>query len=458
MPTQKDDMTMPSGQHDHSKTNTAVLATHNPHDEQSGAVALPIVDSSTYVFKTALHGKIAFARVYCLQDVLDKHDPDGKIDNSMIYARLSTPTIDEAEKSMKAIEENADWTLLFPSGMSAITALLQSTCHQMFKGEGPLTLCKRDIVLHCVPIYGGTHAMFNFVMPGWGFTGIKVDMNNLKELRFMIKRYHDRIGLVYIETPANPTCTMVDIQGIAKLLSNMYFENKRPVLAVDNTFAGIFCKPLTLGADVTIYSATKYLGGHADLIAGFITGKDGRSVVIKHFTGDLVEVPLEVAVGRIRTIGGYTPSPYMAKQLWTHMQTYVLRMLHQASTAETIANWLNKQSAVEDVRFPTLLTGKDKDLYERQMTGPSAMIAFKIKGADEEDAFKFLDALKLVVPAVSLGATRTLACHPASWTHSDIMADEQRKIGITPNLIRLSVGLERAEDLIADLAQALEAV
>lgn len=448
-------MVMPNGQG--GVNHTTALAAYNP-SRDGGGVQPPMVEASTYRFSTADEGRRAFSCAYGLQP-REQDDPDARPE--LIYARLTTPSMNTTEEVMKSLEPGADWASLFPSGMAALTTLVHSTCHHPFGGvDLALGERRRDVIIYGTPIYGGTHGLMEIACPRWGFTGVAVNMSDLPLLQHVIETYRDRIGLVLCETPANPTIAMVDIGAVRRLLERLYPDEKhRPTFAVDNTFAGIFQHPLMLGADVAVYSATKFLGGHADLIGGMLTGLNGSSsVVVKSFVGGLAEVPLINVLMGNRTILGYTPSSEMAHKLSKHIQTYVLRMRRQAAVATIVASWLVAHPKVRKVYFPTLLIGEEAELYSRQMTGPSSMIAFELVGATEADAFRFLNTLEQILLAVSLGFIRSLAEHPASMTHSDITPVAQEKMGITPGLIRLSVGIEEPEDLIRDLEAALAVV
>mgnify|MGYP001558995237 CR=1 FL=1 len=439
-------------------SNTAALTAYKP-SEGKGAVQPAVVDASTFTFESAMVAKIAFAHAYGLTEVIQNLDPDGIYKDELIYARLSNPSIKTVEDMMQALEPGADWAFLFPAGMAETSALLVAACHhQLDVGQPGLGTIRRDVVLYSHPVYGGTHALMEKIAPRFGFHAVAVDMRNIEAVRDAIKEFGGRVGLVYCETPANPTMSMVDIQGIADLLKEMCDKASRPIFAVDNTFGGIFQHPLLLGADVCAYSATKYLGGHSDLIGGFLVGKTGRTCELKSFDKGVVSAPLKNAVFAMRTIMGFTPSSEMAHKLFIHMQTYILRMRQQAQNATAVAEFLATHDKVEKVYFPTLLEGADAELYKKQMSGPSGMIAFELKDGSEERAFTFLDSLNVVLRAVSLGFVRSLAEHPRTQTHSDITVEEQEKMGITAGLIRLSIGLEEPEDIIADLDQAFAKV
>ncbi|MFH1132736.1 MAG: PLP-dependent aspartate aminotransferase family protein [Pseudomonadota bacterium] len=453
----KDDMQMQSGQ-SQPVNNTVALTAYNPYD-YNGAVVVPNVTSSTFAFPRAEDGEHSFGCAYGLSETLERMDPDGTRPMMDIYARLSNPAVRACEASMKALEPNSDWAFVFPSGMGALCTLVYSCCFQSLSCEadgspGP----KRDAIIHSRPLYGGTHAFMHAVVQRFGFVNVEVDFRDASALRKALETYGDRIGLVFCETPANPTLDMIDIRATREIMEEVFEGGRVPILAVDNTFMGIFQQPLGLGADIVLYSATKFLGGHSDLIAGFLVGRSGPTTKLKPFIGEVTDVPIEGAIMAMRTIGGYTTSSDVAQRLWTHMNTYPLRMRRESEVATVVAQWLATHPKIAEVRFPTLLTGEAKEVYERQCLGPSSMIAFRLDPDTKEAAFSFLNALKHCVRAVSLGCVHTYANHPATWTHSDIAPDDQASMGITPGLLRLSIGIEEPEDLIADLNQALNAV
>lgn len=455
MPTDdRDEMEMRGGQ-GARVSNTAALTAYDP-SEHGGSVQPPMDDSATFTF-TAEEGRKRFACAYQLGEVLDEVDPDRTEEPGLIYARLTTPGMLAVEDMMKALEPGSDWARVFPAGMAAIAALLTCTCHHQLADRG-LGSERRDVLLYGFPVYGGTHAFFEKVAPRYGFIPVCVNMQNLSEVFAKIKEYRNRIGLVYCETPANPTMTMVDIKAIADFLAELYEDNTRPVFAVDNTFAGIFQHPLLFGADTVVYSATKYLSGHSNLIGGFLVGKNGKKVVMRSFEGAIVLAELVGAITGHRTVLGLTPSPEMVHKLFMQMQTYIMRMKRQAETATIVAAYLAANERIARVYFPTLMVGEHAKLYGegKQMTGPSGMIAFELKDADKATIYKFLNSLEVILCAVSLGFVRSLIEHPRSMTHSDITVAEQEKMGISGNLVRLSIGLEEPDDLIKDLKQALK--
>lgn len=438
-------------------SSTAALTAFDPRGD-GNAVQPHMVDASTFVFSNPSEGELAFACALSNQQILSILDPKGNKKAERIYARLSIPGAEAVEKTVLKLEPGSKWAFLFPSGMAAITTLLLSACHTSHGGDTSEGKIRKDVVIYGHTVYGGTYVLMANLACRFGLHAVAIDMSDLGAVRKAIEDYGDSVGLVYCETPANPTMEMVDIKAVAKLLSEKYDEAGRPVFGVDNTFAGIFQHPLKLGADVVAYSATKYMGGHSDLIGGVLVGRDGRKSVMKDFSEGITTTELKAVCSTVRTILGFTPSPEMAHKLFKHLQTYKLRMLRQARIATRVAKELAKHPKVEKVLFPGLLKGRDADLYRTQMSGSSGVITFELKDGTQEASYRFLGSLKIVLLAVSLGYVRSLATHPSSTTHSEIPPKEQMKMGITPGLIRLSVGIEEPKDLIRDLKQALDHV
>jgi methionine-gamma-lyase len=255
----------------------------------------------------------------------------------------------------------------------------------------------------------------------------------------------DRVKLIYTETPANPTNDLFDIAMLVDLGKKLSQGDHLVKVAVDNTYMGpLWQRPLELGADFSIYSATKYIGGHSDVIAGAVCGKKDDMIRIK----------------TLRTFLGNMAGPWTAWLLMRSLETLKIRMEQQAINAKHVAEFLNHHPKIEKVFYLGNLQPKDGkayEIYQRQYTSAGAMMSFSVKGGEAE-AFRLLNALELCKLAVSLGSTESLAEHPATMTHAGVDAQLKEKIGITPSLIRLSVGVERAEDLIDDLRQALEKV
>jgi methionine-gamma-lyase len=250
--------------------------------------------------------------------------------------------------------------------------------------------------------------------------------------------------MIYVETPSNPTNDMVDIQACAQVARELSTDDRRVLLAVDNTFLGpVFQQPLKHGADLVIYSLTKYVGGHSDLIAGAVLGQQEDVDQVK----------------ATRTFFGNIAGPFTGFLLMRSLETLKVRMVQETENAKKLARFLVDHPKVKTVSYLGLLEEGDEGfgVFQRQCSGPGSMIAFEVRGGEEE-AFRFLNNLKLIKLAVSLGGTESLAEHPGAMTHSDVPPEDQVKIGITPAMVRISVGVEDPDDLIADVAQALEKV
>lgn len=248
--------------------------------------------------------------------------------------------------------------------------------------------------------------------------------------------------MIYVETPSNPTNDLVDIQACSRLAREFSTPDRKVLLAVDNTFLGpVFQQPLRHGADLVIYSLTKYVGGHSDLIAGAVLGP-----------ADLMDL-----IKGTRTFLGNMAGPFTGFLLMRSLETLKIRMEAEARNAALLADFLVSHPKVDTVSFLGHLKAGDPrhEIFRRQCSGAGSMIAFEVKGGEEE-AFRFLNALKLIKLAVSLGGTESLAEHPGAMTHSDIPLEDQEKIGITPAMCRISVGVEDPQDLIADVSQALD--
>jgi methionine-gamma-lyase len=253
-----------------------------------------------------------------------------------------------------------------------------------------------------------------------------------------------RVGAILLETPANPTNALVDIAAVRRFADRLAAGGRRPVVVVDNTFLGpLWQRPLQHGADLVAYSATKFLGGHSDVIAGAVLGSRQALAPVRS----------------LRTFLGNMASPWTGWLLLRSLETLKMRMTAQMKNARYVADFLRDHPKVERVHYLGHLEPDHPlfEVYRRQCAAPGSLIAFEIYGG-EPAAFRFLNALGLVKLAVSLGGTESLAEHPATMTHADVAPEVKARIGITPGMVRLSVGVEHYEDLLADLGQALEAV
>jgi methionine-gamma-lyase len=393
-----------------------------------GSIKPPLFMTSTFVFKTAEEGKAFFELAYGLR----KGEPGEEL--GLIYSRLNNPNLEILEDRLTLWDE-AEAAAVFESGMAAISTTLLT-----FLRPG-------DVVLFSEPVYGGTDFLLKHILPRFGIRPVGVLANGGSaafEQALLDRTIREHVGMIYIETPANPTNALVDIAACAGLARQLSRPGKQVLFAVDNTFLGpLWQHPLHHGADIVIYSATKYIGGHSDLIAGVALG--AKSVVdqIKGF----------------RTILGTMASPMTGWMLLRSLETLKLRMTSQMKNARYVADYLADHPKVERVHYLGHLSpgSPEHALYRRQCVAPGSMISFELVGGEAE-AFRFLNALQLFHMAVSLGGTESLCEHPATMTHSDVDPEERIEMGITENMVRLSIGVEHPEDLIADLEQALEAV
>ncbi|MBI4521346.1 MAG: cystathionine gamma-synthase family protein, partial [Gemmatimonadetes bacterium] len=351
----------------------------------------------------------------------------------LIYSRLNNPDLEILEDRL-TLWDAAEACAVFESGMAAIATTLLA-----FLRPG-------HVLVHSEPLYGGTEYLIKQILTAFGISAVPFAAGGGREdIEDAVVRARQvgRLAMIYVETPANPTNVLVDIAACAAIARQQ--EGADQVLVVvDNTFLGpLWQHPLKHGADLVLYSLTKYVGGHSDVIAGGCLGS--RQLVSQ--------------VRALRTFLGTMASPWTGWLLLRSLETLKLRMTCQMKNARYVADFLADHPKVDQVYYLGHL-GEDHpqhELYRRQCLAPGAMISFDIRGGEAE-AFRFLNALKLVKLAVSLGGTESLAEHPATMTHSDIPQDEQRKMGITPAMIRLSVGVEEPSDVIADLEQALQTV
>ena len=394
-----------------------------------GAIKCPIFQTSTFVFKNAEEGKAFFELAYGLR-AQNKGEELG-----LIYSRINNPDLEILENRLTLWEE-AEECAVFESGMAAITTVLLE-----FLNPG-------DLLLISSPLYGGSDHFIKKILPKFGINVASFKVGQTKEE--IIKTVDetglsDRLAMIYIETPANPTNDLIDITDCGEIASHFSTSSKKVYLAVDNTYMGpIWQHPLKHGADLVLYSATKYIGGHSDVIAGACLGS---YELLKRVKG-------------LRTFLGNMASPNTGWLLLRSLETLKIRMDIQAYNANRVAEFLNNHPLIEKVYFPGNLSEKDGEQFNiknRQCLTNGGMISFDIKG-EEKEAFKFLNSLKLIKLAVSLGSTESLAEHPATMTHIDVDPLLKKELSITEKMIRLSIGVENFEDIIFDLNQALDRI
>ena len=394
-----------------------------------GSVKPPIFQTSTFVFKTAEEGKRFFEVAY------GKSELNAKEEIGLIYSRINNPNMQILEERL-AVLEGSESAAAFESGMSAISTTMLSY------------LKPGDILIYGNPVYGGTH---HFITHFLKDIGVKIlpfsSETKTQEIitKLETSEYSGNVKMIYFESPANPTNSLFDLDELKKLKDEISVKSSNEIMLVmDNTYLGpLWQKPLDFGVDIVCYSATKFLNGHSDVIAGCAMGS-------KQVIG-----PIKT----LRTFLGSMIAPYTAWLLTRSLETLHLRMAKQGENAEKVVNYLMSHKSVKTVSFPGIETmgKKQNEIFKRQCLGSGAMISFEVFGGEKE-AFKFLNNLKLVKLAVSLGSNESLAQHPYSMTHADVPDDIKLKIGINQGLIRLSVGIENAEDIIDDLNNAFKEI
>ena len=387
------------------KQDTQCVHASVRHDE-TGAVVTPIYQVSTFAFKNVDHGADLFA---------------GK-EKGYIYTRLANPTVEACEDAV-AILEGGYKGLGCASGMAAI----HTTFAAMLK-YGDHVVCGETV-------YGPTNTLIVSIMSKFGIDATFVDTSNLEEVKEAMRA---ETKMIYIETPANPTLDVSDISALA----DMAHENGAK-LVVDNTFMSpVLQQPLKLGADVVVHSMTKFLNGHADVVAGMIVVKDEEDYLVFKKT--------------LNQIGGVI-DPFNAFLVSRGIKTLTVRIERHCKNAEKIAEYLNNHPKIDEVYFPWLPSHPHHELAKRQMKGPGAVMSFELKGGIEAGK-TLMNSVKLHTLAVSLGGVESLIQHPASMTHASMGPEARKKAKVTDGLVRISVGIEDVDELIADLEQALDKV
>ena len=391
-----------------------------------GSVKIPMFLTSTFAYRTAEEGKLLF-------DYMAGRAPAPKgVDAGLIYTRFNNPNLQIVEERL-AMLERADACAVFASGMAAIlTALLA-------------TVSPGQSVLRSTPLYGGTETLFDRLLANLGVKSARfLDGCDPKGVRAAARAALKQgpMAAIYVETPANPTNSIVDLDLIDRVAGEIEDQQgTRPVVIVDNTLLGpLYQAPLQHGADLVVYSLTKYVGGHSDLVAGAALGR-----------ADLMS--------KIRSLRGSIGNQLDVHSAWLitrSLETLRLRMDQSFDNAERVATWLDRQPKVERVFYPGFFQEgtREAKAVARQCGAYGATFSFTVAGG-QSAAFRLLDKLQIFKQAVSLGGTESLACHPGSTTHSGVPEADRRVIGIEDGLIRVSIGVESTKDLIADLKRAL---
>ncbi len=373
----------------------------------AGSLCDPIYQTSTFEFETVEQGGARFA---------------GQ-ENGYIYSRLGNPTVATLEAKVAELE-GGEAALATASGMGAISTAIWSSV------EGG------DEIVASDTLYGCTFALLNHGISKFGVKAHLVDMTDMDALKAAL---NEKTKVVYLETPCNPTLKIVDIAAVAKVAHEYNADIK---VVVDNTFCTPYLqRPLELGADVVVHSATKYLNGHGDVIAGVIVGKADFITQCRMFG--------------LKDMTGAVMSPFNAFLMARGMKTLDIRMERHCANAQKVAEFLESHPAVAKVYYPGLESFEGHEIAKRQMKLPGGMISIELKASREATAAA-LNKLELCTIAVSLGDAETLVEHPASMTHSTYTAEELKASGISEGLVRISIGLEDPEDIIADFKAAFD--
>jgi methionine-gamma-lyase len=392
-----------------------------------GAVKVPIFQTSTFVFKNCQEGKEFFEEAHGLRT-------PAKTGAGLIYSRINNPDLEVLEDRL-TLWDGAEACAVFESGMAAITTTVLE-----FLKPG-------DVLLTSEPIYGGTDHFFEGFLSRFGVQTLCFGAKHSKEQIISIVEKAgaaEKLAMIFMETPGNPTNCLIDIEMVVAIAKHFSRPGHRVITALDNTFLGpVFQHPIEIGVDLVLYSATKYLGGQSDLVAGACLGSK----------------ELIARVTSLRSSLGNMAGPWTGWLLMRSLETLKMRMDAGTAGAQKVADYLAKHPKIEKVYYLGLLKPSDPEyaIYKKQCKAPGAMISFCVKGGEKE-AFAFLDSLKMIKLAVSLGGTESLAEHPAAMTHSSVPPEKRNEFGIYENLVRISVGVEAPEDIIWDIEQALTQV
>jgi methionine-gamma-lyase len=391
-----------------------------------GSLKAPIFLTSTFVFESAAHGKRFFEGITGVR-------PGGA--EGLVYSRFNGPDQEILEDRL-ALWDGAEDALVFSSGMSAIATLFLALVQP------------GDVIVHSAPLYAATETLIGRILGKFGVTWLDFPAGASQaeiEVVMQAAQAKGRVAAVYLESPANPTNALVDIEAVRAACDAVLKTGDHcPPIAIDNTFLGpLWQRPLDHGADLVVYSLTKYVGGHSDLVAGAVLGTKGAINPIRSMRN---------------TIGTIT-DPHTAWLILRSLETLELRMSRAGENAARVCAMLRDHPKVERVGYLGFLEpgSSQADIFARHCSGGGSTFSLYLKGGEAE-AFRFLDNLKLVKLAVSLGGTESLASHPAGMTHLSVPAARKQELGITDNLVRISIGVEHPDDLLADFEQALAAV
>lgn len=389
----------------HGQLHKDTIVIHEGYDDTQhhGSLAVPLYQTSTYSFDNAVTGEKRFS---------------GE-EAGNIYSRLGNPTVQVLEERMTMLEKG-EGALAFGSGMAAVSSIL---VHLTKAGDH--ILCSRGI-------YGCTFGLLNIMKDKYGITHDLIRMDTEEEIERAVK---PETVCIYVETPINPTMELVDLHSVVNVAKRHGLR-----VVVDNTFTSPYLQnPLSIGADFVLHSATKYINGHGDVIAGLLVGNNKDEI-------EKIRMTVQKDYGAIM-------SPFDAWLLIRGLKTLPVRMERHTANAERLITYLKDKEIVENIYYPFDKDNPQFSIAERQMSAGGGLISFTVKGG-KEGAQLFMDSLSLIKIAVSLGDAETLIQHPATMTHSSVPENDRLQMGITDSLLRLSVGLEHSDDLIADLEEA----
>ena len=390
-----------------------------------GSVKPPVFLTSTFAYQTPEEGE-EFFHIMAGR----KPAPEGNV-GGLIYSRFNHPNVEIIEDRL-SLFEGSERSVVCSSGMGAISSILLAY------------LRPGDVIVQSVPLYGGTETLIRKFLPEFNIQTGEFD-DGLDE-KGMLVSLRDagkkgRVALIFIESPANPTNSLVDFEALNRVLDIIKSETgHRPISVCDNTLMGpVFQQAVPQGIDMAMYSLTKYVGGHSDLVAGAVCGS----------------IEMLRPVRATRGILGLNLDPHSSWMISRSLETLSIRMQHSADSSHKVAQWIADNSYISTkVLHPDFITDEAyQTVYKRQCSGPSSTFSFVID-ASKSDVFRLINNLSIFKSAVSLGGSESLVCHPGSTTHSGVSADLREKFGVTDGLIRLSIGLEHPDDLIADLDNA----
>ena len=391
-----------------------------------GALKPPIFLTSTFVFESAAHGKRFFEGITGVR-------PGGA--EGLVYSRFNGPDQEILEDRL-ALWEGAEDALVFSSGMSAIATVFLALVQP------------GDVIVHSAPLYAATETLIGRILGKFGVKWLDFPAGaEQHEIEAVLKKAKEmgRVGAIYLESPANPTNALVDVEAVAAARKAVLGGDEHvPQIVIDNTFLGpLWAQPCRQGADLVLYSLTKYVGGHSDLVAGGVVGSKAAILPVRMMRN---------------TIGTIT-DPHTSWMLLRSLETLELRMSRAGENAKRVCEYLATHPKVERVGYLGFLENgsRQADIYKRHCSGAGSTFSLYVKGGEPE-AFRLLDSLKLIKLAVSLGGTESLASHPAAMTHLSVPQARKDMLGISDNLVRVSIGVEHPDDLIADFEQALSAV